>query len=136
MALWPGHGIQWEKERLQDALMGFVQCGRDVTGIGVAMASKLLMFIGNEQIKGEARDGQSISRQIKTWPLSIKAWILLGYKVTSFLFLSESTECVRKSNNILINKGGRHLVSKCLLAGKRRGGKKQLRASKGVLTVS
>lgn len=48
LALWPDHGTQWEKEQLRDALMGFVSCGRDVTGIGVAMASELLMFIGNE----------------------------------------------------------------------------------------
>lgn len=47
-ASWPGYGTQWEKEQLRGALMGFVQCGRDVTGIGVAMASELLMFIGNE----------------------------------------------------------------------------------------
>lgn len=48
MALRPGRGTHRETEQLRDALMGFVQRGRDVTGIGVAMASELLMFIGNE----------------------------------------------------------------------------------------
>lgn len=37
MALWPGHGTQWEEEQLQDTLMGFVQCGRDVTSRGLAL---------------------------------------------------------------------------------------------------